>query len=235
MFKFKIPDAPPPENPSLCFMKYLSIVLYFILNSAGSLHSQSKWEVYAGANHSNILHILEGQPILYAHTLNAPHWNYGFQFGINRVLWESNRISLCIGGRFQMKGDKDSVKDFSPNAQPTSLRFIDFMIPLNLQVRLLSTKPIFFKTGISTNYLLYQSKIYHHIRFFDVTSFDDKFAISGQLGIKANISKRFSLEAMYSQSLDVVYEQIAYRLTDGSMPVFEYKHQAFEISILYAL
>lgn len=209
------------------------LFLLFVLNlNASNVKAQSFWRVYGGVNHSNILHILDGQPILYAHTLNAPKWNYGLQIGLDRVSNLNEEISVEYGCRFQSKGDKGSIKVIGQEKNH-SIRLYEFMIPLNVKLKLLKDYGIYFKTGISNNVLMFQNKI-NGSSFFKIESFKDRLSISGQIGFLFELGKKLSIESMYSQTFTTIEKKYPVSF-DGIKHVYTYKPQAFEITIGYKL
>lgn len=212
---------------------YIFLVTTFYV---ANISSQYNWEIYGGLNHSNIIHSINGQQILYAHTLNAPLWNYGFQIGANRV-WKISDNSLFLTGiRLQLKGDRKSINEISIGDNYESLRFYDFMIPVNFKYKILHSKQIFIKFGMSCNYLLYQNKNGHIFPFFPIDTFKEKLGLSMQIGFNFLIKKRISTELIYSQGLTNIYRKAIppmFHYPDESS--FTYKHQAFEVSILYGL
>ena len=66
-------------------MKKQALITLFIFGNYFFSNAQNIWEIYGGVNTSNVIHSRLGQQIVYPFKLNAPLWNYGFQFGANRV------------------------------------------------------------------------------------------------------------------------------------------------------
>ncbi len=212
---------------------YISIIFLFTINF--ELHSQKYWEIYGGINHSNIIHKINGQSILYIHTKNAPLWNYGFQFGIDNIRIINSSLLWSYGLRLQLKGDYKSFHEIAPQNEFHSLRFIDLMLPLNIKYKILTSKEIFLKLGVSGNYVIYQNKD-DYLAIFPLGSFNSKLGLSGQFGFKFLISNRISTELMYSQGLTNIYKLPIPQGTfypPGS--AFTYRHQAFEFSTFYKL
>ena len=67
----------------LIIMKYICIIIYLQCFSS-ILFSQNCWQLFGGINQSNIIHSRFGQQVVFAHTLNSPHWATGYQFGFEK-------------------------------------------------------------------------------------------------------------------------------------------------------
>jgi hypothetical protein len=214
--------------------KILLFSFIFIIHEF-ELNAQSNWVIYLGANHSNVIHSINGQSILYAHTLNAPLWNFGFQCGIDSDRHINTNLDWSIGLRIQLKGDKKSIQEIAPQSEYHSLRFLDLMMPINLKYRILNSKEIFLKWGLSGNYLIFQNKE-EYFALYPISSSSNKFGLSGQIGFNFIISSRIGGEFMYSEGFTKIYKipvpPGTYYPTGSSL---SWRHQAFEFTLFYKL
>ncbi len=207
------------------------ISIFFILILINRIQAQSNyWEIYAGASYSNVIHYEFDQQISFSHSLNAPLWNYGYQAGINRSWIINHRFSLTTGARIQLKGDKDSFHEVLPIDTLQSIRFLYAMIPINLQFKMLNSKNIFLKAGLSGNYLLSTGDEEDPTNYQFGPS--EKLGISGQIGFNFNLFKSISAELMYSQDLTKIN-----KVSLPVIPVSEtyFRNQAFEFTLIKKL
>lgn len=206
--------------------RFILIILNFLILNSSTAQSNF-WEVYGGVSYSNVMHIYLNQQITYNHTLNAPFWNFGYQSGVNRSWHINPRLSLTTGVRLQLKGDK--------NSGPTSsIRFSYGALPVNLKYKILSSKNIFLKAGLSGNYLISMGAYDTSHGFFDeIKTFNDRLGLSGQFGFNFNIISHLSAELMYSQDFTNIAKELPIlSLTEDP---FYYRNQAFELTIIYRL
>ena len=207
-------------------MKYLLTVA--MLGYCFSIHGQNDLFIYTGINTSNVIHTRDKQQILYNHTLNSPLWNYGFQFGISKTFFISNRIKSDLGLKFQLRGDKHSALEIFPERKLHSIRFFYLLLPANFKYKLLHNNDIYFKFGFSPDLLLIQNQLDGDINYFpDIDTFKEKIGITGQIGFQFPIRNNVRFDILYSQSLTNII-----KFTMSNEQQRGYKNQAFEANII---
>ncbi len=219
-------------NKKVIFKFFL---IFFILSTSTSrIICQNYWEIYGGISHSNIMNISFNQQVTLNHTLNAPFWTYGYQTGINRSWNINQRFCLTTGIRIQLKGDKNSVHQVLPIDTIQSRRFLYGMIPINLKFKILSTKNIFLKAGLSGNYLLSMGDIEDPAlaMWESIDKFSEKIGLSGQLGFNFDLIPHLSAELMYSQDLTNIIKIPVEGIPNVDLT---YRNQAFEFTLIYRL
>jgi len=211
--------------------KLLRTLLFLLVFT--NVKSQNSWQLFVGGNYSNIIHKESGEQRIYLHIKDAPLWNYGYQIGMNRNMLINKNLYFVPGLKLQLRGDKKSIFEIAPITKYHNLRFLDFMIPVTIKYRLLKTKDIYYKFGISASYMLHQSKISKFITYFPIDTFKEKLGVSGQMGFEFICKNKISLELLYSQGLTNIYKETD--LTHHDNTPTEFIHQDFEFSILYKL
>lgn len=206
-------------------------LLMFIVLFKSELQCQNIWYVYFGLNNSNIIHKQAGQQIVYNHTLNSPLWNYGFQVGGNLESHVSSNLLYSFGLKLQLNGDKKSINEIFPDFSYHNLRFFDLILPINLKYKILNSKDIYIKGGISGTYLLFQNK-YH---FFPIYTFKERLGLLGQIGFNFLLINKLSVELIYSQGITNIYSIHSFPGTSHRDNELTYQHQAFELSFTYRL
>jgi len=216
--------------------KYFLLLYIVGLVVCKSNGQSNHWEIYAGGNISNVKNIIGGQQTTLNHTLNAPHWNFGYQIGLNRNICSINsmRLAISAGLRLQLKGDLKSIHQLLPVDTFYGIRFTYAMLPVNLNWRVFPSKELFIKSGVSFDYLAHKQIIGENyaVVFESDDTFKEKLEVSCQLGAKFKIAKNIYAEIMYSQGITPIIK-IPIQAIKGFDEVF--KHQAFELSMIYRL
>jgi opacity protein-like surface antigen len=207
-----------------------SLIITLLVLSHFYIGAQNYFEAYLGPSITNVRHLVEGQQIVYNHTLNSPLWNIGLQLGINRVWSLNDKILLGIGLRGQLRGDRDSDYEIAPNRGDLhSMRFYYLMAPVNLSHKLMRSKNIYIKYGISGDFLFKQNQTHEGLDYFPtIDTFKERLGVTCQIGFSFFLNEKFAFEVMYSQSITNIH---SLEFTPGgSVSKFTYKHQAFEFT-----
>ena len=201
------------------------------------LNSQSKYEIYCGPSISNVKHILDGEQVVYKFKENAPLWNIGFQLGITRSIDLDSRFKMNVGGRFQLKGDLDGEYEIFPDrGDLNDIRFVYFVVPVNMLYKLLPNRDIFLEFGISPDYLLYMNSPQDDMPYFpNINTFLERLGLSAQLGYKIYFGKKWAAELLYSQSLTNITSVIYAGPSQEYDKKGTFKNQAFEFTLYFGL
>lgn len=212
------------------------IILFICTLFPITILSQAQYEIHFGPAISNVKRFINGEQVVFRFKENAPFWNFGFQIGCNRIIDMNPRIQFSVGTRLELRGDLDGEFEVLPDyGDLNEIRFLYFLAPVNIMYKIFPNRKIYIQAGISPDYLLDMNAPNPNLVYFPGISFFDRFGLTGQLGYKIYLGKKWGVEVVYSQSLTSITSQEIQGPTKEIRVKTGYKHQAFEFSAYYKL
>lgn len=181
-----------------------------------------QYELAVGVNYSTINNIRFDQQVVLAFRENAPGYKIYPQFGILGRKQLNSRLNFQFGIKVQRKGDLLGSNNLLPVDTIFSSYLDYFTLPLNIEVRLLSQKNVYWVAGLSGSIFFRSSPIPTLSKPF-VENVSDRLELAMQTGIRMDLNKRFALQILVSKGLTNTnkVDQINYRfqnmLAEGTL------------------
>lgn len=215
---------------SLLNMKKQIFTFFILLNFIPGYSQKTSFELYGGVNYGTINHILDNEQIVLAFKKNSPGYKIYPQVGVQlRRKWKE-KINLTTGLKYQRKGDKFGTHQLIP-VDTIYNTFLDFLIvPLNIEIKLLPEKNIFWIGGISGGVLFHQSKNIGLSSAAVGGIFNKhRFELAIQTGIRTKIYNQFDLQVLLSKGVNSLQR------TDSNSSNIDrsFKTMSIESSIIY--